>query len=271
LVGDDLNRFEPPAISTLPNPLNSPVLHALSTFVAIWILSRWLSLPATEHPVVIRSAILQLGLVLALPLGASWIAGLSLAQVFKLRLTSIRNLLLTIGATPFLIVLLDGIKILQSPWTGEESKAVPRFLQATSPHDWITLILCLAIIPAFCEESLFRGYLLDRLAPRDQPWRSIMVSSVLFGLFHPDLQTVLPALAAGIFFAFVATRTESLMNPIISHLVVNAWAIIAANSRQLNADHLESCRGPLAFVLLAISLSGIVLFGRLLRRNSWRL
>ena len=96
-----------------------------------------------------------------------------------------------------------------------------------------------------------------------------MVSSVLFGVFHPDSQTVLPALVAGIFFAFVATRTESLMNPIVSHLMVNAWAIIAANSRLLD-DHLEPSRGPLALILPAISLSAIFLFGRFLRGDSWK-
>jgi membrane protease YdiL (CAAX protease family) len=166
-----------------------------------------------------------------------------------------------LAATPCLIVFLDEVSFLQSRWTGQENDLLTQFLQAISLGQWIKLGVCMAVIPAVCEESLFRGYLLDRLSIQDQQWRAIMVSSVLFGLFHQGFQMVVPAALAGVFFAFVAARTESLFNPIASHSVVNAWALLAANSG------LQKRSGHLPFVLLAICFVGILLLGSLLRKG----
>ena len=118
----------------------------------------------------------------------------------------------------------------------------------------------MAIIPAVCEEALFRGYLLDRLSIPDQHWRAIMVSSVLFGLFHQGLHLLVPAVVAGVLFAFVAARTESLVNSIASHFIVNAWALLAANSGfQKRPDH--------SAVLLPICFVVIFLLGSVLRKG----
>jgi membrane protease YdiL (CAAX protease family) len=252
--------------SQFPNPLASPILHALSIFFAVWFLSQHLTPRFSDDQALLRSVILQLVLVLGLPLVASRVARLQALKVFKLRFPSTRNLLLTLAATPCLIFLLDEIRFLQSRWTGQESNSVEVFLQAVSAKQWIELILFIAIIPAICEESLFRGYLLDRLSMRDQTWRAIMVSSVLFGLFHQSFQILLPATLSGIFFAFLTVRTGSLVSPMVSHFVVNVWAIIVANSNMLGTLHWLQNREHVPLSVLAPCLTGIVLVGRLLSK-----
>jgi len=194
---------------------------------------------------------------------ASRIARLQVLKVFKLRLPSTRNLLLTLATTPCLILLLDEIRFLQSRWSGQENNSIELFLRAASVRQWIELILFIAVIPAVCEELLFRGYLLDRLSIQDQTWRAIMVSSMLFGLFHQGFQILPGATLSGIFFAFLTVRTGSLVNPIVSHFVVNTWAIVVANSNVPSVLHWRQ-NEYVPLIVLAACLVGIVLVGRLL-------
>jgi membrane protease YdiL (CAAX protease family) len=262
-----LNRSDTHPSSDFLRVLASPVLHAFAVFFAVWILSQHLSPRSSDNHALLRSDVLQLVLVLALPAVASRMAGLQLIQVFRLRSASVRNVLLTAAATPGLIFLLDEIRSLQICWTGQENNLVEQFLQTASIKHWIELILSLAVVPAVCEEALFRGYLLDRLSTRDQAWRAIMISSVLFGLFHRSLQLFLPAVLSGIFFAFLTMRTGSLINSIVSHFLVNAWAIVAVNSNlPVYLDWIKYPE-PARFLLLAIALVGIFLMGKLLEKT----
>jgi membrane protease YdiL (CAAX protease family) len=252
--------------SQLPSLLASPALHAFLVFFAVWTLSQYLAPRFSDDQALLRSVVLQLVLVLGLPLVAILIARLSTLKVFKLRFISTRNLLLALAATPCFIFLLDEVSFLQSRWTGREGHSVEVFLQAQSASQWLELILCIAIIPAVCEESLFRGYVLDRLSAQDQTWRAIMVSSVLFGLFHPSVHTLLPATFSGIFFAFLAVRTGSLVSPMVSHFMVNIWAIIVVNSNLPSTLHWLQNSEHVPLPVLATCLAGIVVAGRLLSK-----
>src|SRR5262249_16920746 len=147
------------------------------------------------------------------------------------------------------------IQFLQSRWTGREANSVEILLQAASTGQWVELIFLTAIIPAVCEESLFRGYLLDRLSVQDQMWPPIIVSSVLFGLFHQSIHALLPATISGIVLAFFAVRTESLFNPVLLHTMVNIWAIIAANLKAPSPLHGLQHSEHVPLFVLAICLA----------------
>ena len=91
-----------------------PTIQALLVFLAVWISSHFLVPHSNSKHAQIQSALLQLLLVLGFPLVASKLADLKLKDVFKLRATSARTLLLTLVATTCLIFLLDEINYLES-------------------------------------------------------------------------------------------------------------------------------------------------------------
>ena len=93
---------------------------------------------------------------------------------------------------------------------------------------WI--FIALALTPAICEEFLFRGFLLGRFLETGQPGQSLMMTSLLFGLFHRNLSVLLPTTLAGIVLAFVVWRTGSLYCAIVIHAVINTWAIFVVNT-----------------------------------------
>jgi membrane protease YdiL (CAAX protease family) len=96
------------------------------------------------------------------------------------------------------------------------------------------------------EETIFRGVLLALLLRRCTRWRAIIVSAVLFGLWHlvpaissadgksvgAAIGTVVGTLAvttaAGVAFAWLRLRSGSLAAPILAHVATNSLAYTAA-------------------------------------------
>ncbi len=95
-----------------------------------------------------------------------------------------------------------------------------------TPGMAIPFILFIALAPGFMEEMLFRGYLQTRLLERWSPWLAILVTSVLFAIFHITPHAMANAFVLGIWLGVVAWRTGSIWPCIISHAAINgAWNI----------------------------------------------
>ncbi len=91
------------------------------------------------------------------------------------------------------------------------------------------VLLTLALTPAVVEELCFRGYLFSTLAARLSPTATIVVTSLLFGLFHVLtgstllLERFLPTTMLGLVLGTVAWRTGSVWPGIILHFTHNAF------------------------------------------------
>ncbi len=91
---------------------------------------------------------------------------------------------------------------------------------------WLVLAV-LAVAPAICEEFLFRGYVLRALLAATSERNSIVISAVLFGIFHV-LTTdalaagrLLPSTFLGLILGWVAWRTASAVPGMLLHACHN--------------------------------------------------
>jgi sodium transport system permease protein len=91
----------------------------------------------------------------------------------------------------------------------------------TAPYVWLPYVL-LAVMPAFCEELAFRGFVLSGLRHLGSKWWAIGLSAVFFGMAHTVLQQSLSAVALGFVIGYVAVQTGSLVPCILFHLTYNA-------------------------------------------------
>ena len=79
----------------------------------------------------------------------------------------------------------------------------------------------------FIEEVLFRGMILDGFLKRYSPWKSILWSSVIFGLFHLNPWQFIPAFILGVLMGYVYWKTRSLWLCIFIHFVNNGLSYLA--------------------------------------------
>jgi sodium transport system permease protein len=87
------------------------------------------------------------------------------------------------------------------------------------------MVLLLALLPAICEELAFRGFILSGFRQSGHAWRAIVLSAVFFGLTHTILQQSLIATFVGVVIGFIAVRSNSILPPMIFHLVHNSMAV----------------------------------------------
>jgi sodium transport system permease protein len=93
-------------------------------------------------------------------------------------------------------------------------------------------ILLFAVIPAICEETAFRGFILTGLERRHKTRSAILLSALLFGFLHVLLslfQQLFNATLLGIVLGFLAVRSRSLLPGIVFHAINNALAILVGS------------------------------------------
>lgn len=153
------------------------------------------------------------------------IRGYSMKNVLKLNKVSIKQTIIipfiVIFAYPvgaflnylFILLLSNFIKIRPAP--------IP--IPKSSP-EFILGLIVISLSPGICEEILFRGMIMssyERLGKN----KAIIISSVLFGIYHFNLQNLLGPIFLGIIFGFIVYKTDSIYSSMIAHGANNAIAL----------------------------------------------
>lgn len=89
----------------------------------------------------------------------------------------------------------------------------------------ILFFIGVAVIPSLVEEFLFRGAILYLLR-RGGDGFAIILSSVLFALFHGNFIQVVFAFICGLVLAYTVVRTGNIWLAIIIHFLNNGWSVI---------------------------------------------
>ena len=87
------------------------------------------------------------------------------------------------------------------------------------------VVLVIAVVPAFCEELAFRGFILSGFRHMGHKWRAIFYSALLFGLTHVILQQQLLACLLGVLIGYLAVQSGSIWPGVVFHLVHNTMAV----------------------------------------------
>jgi membrane protease YdiL (CAAX protease family) len=93
-------------------------------------------------------------------------------------------------------------------------------------HILVLTLFHVALVPAICEETLYRGYVLSAFQKSWGIWPAIIVSGLLFGLYHIQLSNLLPLATLGMVFAYITWISESIIPAIIAHLINNGGSVL---------------------------------------------
>ena len=100
----------------------------------------------------------------------------------------------------------------------------PQFMENT-PTSLVLGLVVMAVLPALLEEMVFRGYVLRTLRPYGDLY-AVMVSALLFGLMHGNIQQVPFAFVVGILLGWLYAATDNIWLPITVHFCNNATSVL---------------------------------------------
>jgi sodium transport system permease protein len=108
-------------------------------------------------------------------------------------------------------------------------------LLRTAPYPWLPYVL-MAVLPAFCEELAFRGFVLSGLRHLGSKRWAIGLTAVFFGIAHGVIQQSLAAATVGVLIGYVAVQTGSLVPCILFHATYNGLMFATAWLSDVSRD-----------------------------------
>lgn len=106
------------------------------------------------------------------------------------------------------------------------TRQVSAIVSLRTPLDFILALIIMALLPAVCEEALFRGGMQNFLARgTHRPWVAILVVSLLFSLAHLSFYGFLSRFFLGIVLGLIYQYSGKLWLSILGHFANNALAI----------------------------------------------
>lgn len=104
----------------------------------------------------------------------------------------------------------------------------------TSVGSFLLGVLFIAVLPAFCEEFLHRGLIMRNVGKQTNYKVAIIVSSVLFGLMHLNIEQVFYATILGIVIGFIGSASDSIYPCMILHFVNNFISVYLSFAQNNN-------------------------------------
>jgi uncharacterized protein len=141
----------------------------------------------------------------------------------------------------------------------EYNQQIEAVLSLNNAGEYLMALFIMAVLPAICEETLFRGGLQNFLTRATRmPWVSILVVSLLFSAAHFSFYGFLSRLFLGIMLGLIFEYSGKLWLCIIAHFLNNALAITfiyyykmqGKSLQEAMADSNGSYAGLLALPLL---------------------
>ncbi|NDV63756.1 CPBP family intramembrane glutamic endopeptidase [Bacteroides sp. 224] len=126
-------------------------------------------------------------------------------------------LLAVVGYLAFLLVVDFLVSQLQLP---DLMKATFDIMQS----NWLG-ILCVALLGPILEELLFRGAVTKILLAQYTPTKAIIISALIFGLFHINPAQVFSATLIGLLLGWMYYKTASLLPCILLHVLNNSLSV----------------------------------------------
>jgi membrane protease YdiL (CAAX protease family) len=90
----------------------------------------------------------------------------------------------------------------------------------------IVTVVLVGILGPIAEEIFFRGFVLPGLVKRFGVVRALLLSSLIFGLFHIDPGAIVPTFALGLVLGWVYLKTGSIWPAMFAHGLHNTVAVV---------------------------------------------
>ncbi len=123
-------------------------------------------------------------------------------------------------------------------------------------------VFYIGVIPAVCEEIMYRGYVMRCF---EKSWGikvAIIVSGFIFGAYHLQPSNLLPLTALGIIFAYITYVSDSLIPAIVAHLLNNGGQVVASSyyPEMLDQEITPDMELPWMLIMASLIISTALLY-----------
>jgi membrane protease YdiL (CAAX protease family) len=123
-------------------------------------------------------------------------------------------------------------------------------------------VFYIGVVPAICEEIMYRGYVQRAF---EKSWgivAAILISGAIFGAYHLQISNFLPLATLGVFLAYLTYISDSLVPAMVAHFVNNGGQVIASNfyPEMLDEKITPEMDIPVFLVIVSLALTTGILY-----------
>lgn len=123
---------------------------------------------------------------------------------------------------------------------------------------YVFYVIFFAIVPAFCEELIFRGVIFRGLNKGLGVVGAVLLSALLFALVHLSLNQLIYPFIMGCLFALIVYKTGNLVYSMIFHLFNNITTITITYLKNINVINLNF---EVNYIYIVVSLALAIVAG----------
>lgn len=158
---------------------------------------------------------------------------------------------------------------------------VKLFLESTAYQDTFSkiqegkslmeMIYWMGIVAPVAEEAVFRWLIYLRLRDYLKMPAAVLISSLLFGIYHGNMEQFIYATLLGLLFAYFMEMTGKLYASVLLHIGANVWSLVYSELGLwlLQTSEIEVI-SEINFLLLAVLLGGKRYFTRIGKERNCR-
>lgn len=105
-------------------------------------------------------------------------------------------------------------------------KTFSNLIRADNIPEMLLVIITLAIVPAICEEVLFRGYIQRSFQFKYKGFVAALLTAIFFALYHFNPYGLIPLAIIGFYLGYAAYASQSLFIPMVLHFLNNFIAVM---------------------------------------------
>lgn len=166
---------------------------------------------------------------------------------------------------------LHDLELQLKQWEEAAEQLTERFLQTDNLFGLIVNLLLMALLPALCEETCFRGILQNLFGGNDlsagltrKQHMAVWATACVFSFVHFQFYGFLPRLLLGALLGYLLVLTGCLWVPIIAHFTNNACSVIAyyivSNNENIDMEQIDSLGAESTLWLGILSVGLVILF-----------
>ena len=245
------------------HPLIALILNGLAEILVMLIGSVLISLAARQHPF----AVFRLEGISETPYSA-YLLAVPIILTAQIAGGAISGLWVrTLKFFPDIYSTLD-------KYETASDKALEGLVTAHGLLDFVLIFFFVAVVPAFAEETLFRGFAQSNIErsgkSHSRPYVALFAASILFALIHGSMFKLPGLLMLGLALGWMAYRTNNLFVGALAHAANNGFIVIAlylfpdqinskANQSLVATDELPAMQA-LEILLFVVPFLALLLF-----------
>jgi membrane protease YdiL (CAAX protease family) len=216
---------------------------------------------------VLGSIILEV-LILLVTVGWIGLQKMKYQEILKLKVPNLRDIGVTLVIVTCGIYVASFIELLFRYYLQSWGKIVATSLpRPQSNSDFWFSLLAIVILPAFAEEILFRGFILQNYRKILGNGQAVFLSALLFGIAHLNIQNFWGPFILGIICGWLVCLFDSIILACLGHLLNNGL-IFAMTCLIPDFGSLKSVSGrDLLIQIPAFVISGLIILILFLRYN----